>query len=235
MGTGDKSMSVKSHITGKRLTSRQAIWLPAVLILCMTSNAWALEIDSVQIDRVAQKLIVNGSSFDVATVFTLGGVAVSTDNVFATTLDIPFSLEVASAVMWRGSYKMVADSTIEFSVYIGEPIEDPAPPPPPPPPPGGPDCPCIDGWVASGIPRDNLTLCFWDYGGPQQWISGQRGSDFISTAFDPNNIFFDPLDPGNSISYCALHDGNDWTVAEPVVNQDQFDDCDHWLWINICI
>ena len=210
--------------------------LSAALVLLMASNAWALTIDSVQVDRVAQKLIVKGSGFDVATGFTLGGVAVSTDNVSATELDIPFSPEVASAVMWRGSYKMIADGTIEFSVYIKAPIDDPTPPPPPPPPPpGGTTCPCIAGWDASGIPQDNFTLCFYQVDGTQESTSGQRESIFISTAFDPNNIFFDPVDPGNSISYCALHDGASWTVAEPVVNQDEFDDCDHWLWINICI
>lgn len=210
--------------------------LAAALVLLMASNAWALTIDSVQVDRVAQKLIVKGSGFDGATSFTLGGVAVSTDNVSATELDIPFSPEVASAVMWRGSYKMIADGTIEFSVYIKAPIDDPAPPPPPPPPPtGGTNCPCIAGWDASGIPKDNFTLCFYQVDGTQESTSGQRDSFFISTAFDPNNIFFDPVDPGNSISYCALHDGVSWTVAEPVVNQDEFDDCDHWLWINICI
>ncbi len=207
----------------------------AALVLLMASNAWALTIDSVQVDRVAQKLIVKGSGFDIATSFTLGGVAVSTDFVSATELDIPFSLEVALAIMWRGSYKMIADGTIEFSVYIKAPIDDPAPPPPPPPPPGGTNCPCIAGWDASGIPKDNFTLCFYQVDGTQESTSGQRDSFFISTAFDPNNIFFDPVDPGNSISYCALHDGVSWTVAEPVVNQDEFDDCDHWLWINICI
>ncbi len=209
--------------------------LSAALVLLITSNAWALTIDSVQVDRVTQKLIVKGSGFDIATSFTLGGVAVSTDNVSATELDIPFSLEVALAIMWRGSYKMIADGTIEFSVYIKAPIDDPAPPPPPPPPPGGTNCPCIAGWDASGIPKDNFTLCFYQVDGTQESTSGQRDSFFISTAFDPNNIFFDPVDPGNSISYCALHDGVSWTVAEPVVNQDEFDDCDHWLWINICI
>ncbi len=205
----------------------------AALVLLMASNAWALTIDSVQVDRVAQKLIVKGSGFDIATSFTLGGVAVSTDFVSATELDIPFSLEVALAIMWRGSYKMIADGTIEFSVYIKAPIDDPTPPPPPPP--GGTTCPCIAGWDASGIPKDNFTLCFYQVDGTQESTSGQRDSFFISTAFDPNNIFFDPVDPGNSISYCALHDGVSWTVAEPVVNQDEFDDCDHWLWINICI
>ncbi len=230
-------MSGESHIMGKRLAFRRAIWLLLMLLLCMAPAVWAVEIDSVQVDRNAQKLIVKGSGFDDATSFTLGGVAVSTDNVLDTTqLDIPFSLEVATAVQWRGSYKMIADGTIEFSVYINAPIDDPTPPPPPPPPPpGGTTCPCIAGWDASGIPKDNFTLCFYQLDGTQESTSGQRGPYFISAAFDPNNIFFDPVDPGNSISYCALHDGVSWTVAEPVVNQDEFDDCDHWLWINICI
>ncbi len=209
--------------------------LAAALVLLMASNAWALTIDSVQVDRVAQKLIVKGSGFDVATSFTLGGVAVSTDFVSATELDIPFSLEVALAIMWRGSYKMIADGTIEFSVYIKAPIDDPTPPPPPPPPPGGTTCPCTDAWEASGIPKDNFTLCYYGIDGTQEFIYGERSEYFISAAFDPNNIFFDPVDPGNSISYCALHDGVSWTVAEPVVNQDEYNDCENWMWIRVCI
>jgi hypothetical protein len=222
-----------THNINKRL--QRIVMLPAALLLCMASAAWAVEIDSVHVDRAGLKISVKGSGFALSTGLTLGGVAVTNDFVSATQLDIPFGPGLASAVMWRGSYKLVADGTTEFSVYIREPIEDPAPPPPPPPPPGGPDCPCIAGWDASGMPQDNVTLCFYQLDGTQESTSAQRGSYFISAAFDPNNIFFDPVDPGNSISYCALHDGTDWTVAEPVVNQDQFDDCDHWLWINICI
>jgi hypothetical protein len=206
------------------------------LILSLPSVAWAAEIDSVKVDRVGGNIIVAGSGFDGGTSFTLGGVAVGTDGVTANLLNIPFSVDVASAVMWRGTYNLVADGTTAFSVYIAQPIEDPTPPPPPPPPPpGGTTCPCIDAWQASGIPKDNFTLCFYQLDGTQESTSGQRGSYFISTAFDPNYIFFDPVDPGNSVSYCALHDGTSWTVAEPVVNQDEFDDCDHWMWIKICI
>jgi hypothetical protein len=32
-----------------------------------------------------------------------------------------------------------------------------------------------------------------------------------------------------------LHDGTDWTIAEPVVNQDEYDDCEHWMYQKICI
>ena len=91
------------------------------------------------------------------------------------------------------------------------------------------------GAFQSGIPKDGFTFCYYDYSGQQQWIAGQRDQWFISAAFDPYNIYFDAADPGNSISYCALNDGIDWTVAEPVVNQDQFDDCNHWLWLYICL
>ena len=224
------------NITNNRQAFRRMVMLPTALILYMASDALALEVDSVQVDRVSQNIVVKGSGFDLSTGFTLGGVAVTTDNVTPTQLDIPFSVDVASAVQWRGSYKLVADGTIVFSVYIRAPIDDPTPPPPPPPPPpGGTTCPCITGWDSSGIPKDNFTLCFYQVDGTQESTSGQRGSYFISAAFDPNNIFFDPVDPGNSISYCALHDGVSWTVAEPVVNQAEFDDCDLWLWINICI
>lgn len=195
------------------------------------------DLHSVSIDRPNDRIVVRGANLDGVVSFTLGGREVATDNVTPGALDIPFSADVATAVQWRGSYRLETDSGSWITMYAAEPISVPSgpPPPPPPPPPGGTDCPCIAGWEASGIPKDNLTLCFWNYDTQQQWISGQRGSWFISTAYDPYNLVFDPVDPGNSISYCALHDGLDWTVAEPVVNQDQFDDCNLWLWRNICI
>lgn len=209
--------------------------LPA-LALFFSPAAWGAEIDSVRIDRSGGKIIVAGSGFDLTTAFTLGGVSVSTGNVTPTTLEIPFSTEVADAVMWRGTYYLIVDGSTGFSVYIKAPIDDPAPPPPPPPPPpGGTTCPCTEAWQTSGIPLDSFTLCFYSLDGTQESTSGQRDSYFISTAYDPYNIFFDPADPGNSISYCALHDGTDWTVAEPVVNQDEYDDCEHWMLRKICL
>lgn len=210
--------------------------LAGMLILAASAPAgWAQVIYSAHVDLENAKITVTGGSLDTVGVFTLGGVTVSTANVTASTLDIPFNADVANAVQWPGSYRLVADGSVFISVYFGAAVEDPGAPPPPPPPPAGPDCPCIAGWDASGIPQDGLTLCWYDYSGPQQWIAGQRDQWFISAAFDPYNIYFDPVDPGNSVSYCALNDGTDWTVAEPVVNQDQFDDCNHWLWLRVCL
>ena len=230
---GFQSMSVRAHFRNRRTILGRLVMLTSALLIFTVFDAWALEIDSVRVDRVNQKIVVKGSGFDVATGFTLGGVSVATDNVSTTELDIPFSPDLATAVMWRGSYRMVADGSVEFSVYIKAPIDDPTPPPPPPP--GGTTCPCTDAWEASGIPKDNITLCYYGMDGTQEFIYGQRSEYFISAAFDPNNIFFDPVDPDNSISYCALHDGVSWTVAEPVVNQDEYNDCENWMWIRVCI
>jgi len=216
-----------------RFSSRIAIIL-AGLLLAAVNTAGAQVIYSAHVDTQQAELIVKGSSLDTVGVFTLGGVIVSPSDVTASMVNIPFDASTAAAVQWPGSYRLVADDSAFISVYFNAAVET-AGEPPPPPPPAGPDCPCIEGWETSGYPKDNFTLCYYDYSGPQQWIAGQRGSWFISTAFDPGNIFFDAADPGNSISYCALNDGTDWTVAEPVVNQDQFNDCDHWLWLNVCL
>jgi len=203
-------------------------WIPA--------NALAQELHSVTVDGVNERIIVRGDGFDLSTTFTLGGVAVATANVTATELDIPFDTDVATAVQWRGSYRLVANDSAWISVYFPAPIEAPGePPPPPPPPPGGTECPCLAGWEASGIPKDNWAWCTRYFDGTQESLSAPRDPWFISVAHDPYDLFFDPVDPGNSVSYCALHDGTDWTVAEPVVNRDQFDDCEHWMWLNICI
>jgi hypothetical protein len=224
-----------AHPNRRPHPGRAVIAALAGCALFLAGNAWALGIDSVHVDRANERIVVRGEGFSGSTVFSLGGVIVATDNVTPTQLDIPFSADVAAAVQWRGSYRLIADGIASISLYVDARIEDPDPGPPPEPPPGGPDCPCIPGWEASDIPKDNWTLCYWNYDSQQQWISGQYGSLFISTAFDPYNIFFDESDPGNSISYCALHDGTGYTVAEPVVNQDQFDDCDAYMWSKICI
>jgi hypothetical protein len=229
-------ISLHSYRHGRHNT-RAWLLVAGLLLAAAAWPAFAQDIFSTRIDRENEAIVVRGASLDAVSVFTLGGIDVATAGVTPDQLEIPFSTDVASAVQWPGSYRLEADTGAWISVYAAAPIDAPSapPPPPPPPPPGGPDCPCIAGWEASGIPKDNFTLCFYDYSSQQQWIAGQRDNWFISAAYDPFNLIFDPADPGNSISYCALNDGTDYTVAEPVVNQDQFDDCDYWLWIHICL
>ena len=218
---------------------RPAIGIAAKSFCCslmlLAPAAFAADLHSASVDRAGERIIVRGSGFDGGTAITLGGVAIPTANVSPTELDLPFGVEVASAAQWRASYALVADGTTRISLFIDAPINDPAPPPPPPPPPGGPDCPCISGWDASGIPKDNFTWCTYGQDGTQNYIYGQRDNWFIAAAHDPNDLFFDPVDPGNSVSFCSLHDGTNYTVAEPIVNEDQYWDCELYMWVNICI
>lgn len=212
------------------------ILITAIVGLGLTGGAQALEIHSVEVDRAAEKVIVKGAGFAGATSFIFGGVPVPSTGVTASEQEIAFGPELATAAMWRGSYRLLAESggdSVAFSVYIGEAINDPTPPPPPPP--GGPDCPCIPGWEASGFPRDNFTWCTYGFDGNQSFIIGLRDSFTISALFDPDNIVFDAANPGNSTSVCALDDSGNYTVAEPVVNQDQYDDCENWFWSNVCL
>ena len=99
-------------------------------------------------------------------------------------------------------------------------------------------CPCNAGWDATGINNiSNLVLCADGQDGTQLYVYG-NGYDnpwFFAAAWDPNNPFFDPVDPGNSISFCVAHDGVDYTVAEPVTNEDQYWDCYLKLWVDICL
>ena len=228
-------MSEGPHITNKRSVFGLPSLFTLGLGLCISMDVQASEVGSVVVDRAAGEIVIKGSGFTSPATITLGGLEVPAGSVTASQIDIPFSTEVATAVMWRATYRLSVDGAADFSVYIKAAIDDPAPPPPPPPPSGGTDCPCIAGWEASAIPKDNWSWCNYGLDGTQDWIYANRDSFFISSAFDPNNIFFDPVDPGNSISYCALHDGTSWTVAEPVVNKEQFDDCEVWMWVKICI
>lgn len=212
-------------------------FLPVFAVMAslgMASSAWALDIHSVHIDRQGERIIVRGVDLDLAASVTLGGVAVPTANETSSELEIPFGTDVYAAVQWEASYNLVIDGTVSLSVYIDGPIIAP-PPPPPEPPPGGPDCPCITGWTESGIPKDNFSWCTYGQDGNQLYIYAPRDQWIISTAFDPGNLFFDPVDPGNSISYCVLIDDGSYTVAEPVVNIDQYSDCENWMWIKICL
>ena len=212
-----------------------ALFAGIVATLGLTGESVAQEIHSASVDENAETIIVRGSGFAMSTELKMGGALVANDYVNANLLEIPFSEELSNAAQWRGSYRLTADDNAWISVYVSSPI--PGPSAPPPPGTGGPDCPCIADWESSGVSGDFWFWCERRYDGTQESLSGQHLYDpwFISIAHDPNNLFFDPVDPGNSISYCALHDGSDWTVAEPITNRDQFNDCESWMWLNVCL
>jgi hypothetical protein len=213
-----------------------SMFVGAFMILGFVSESVAQEIHSVSVDNANENIVVRGSSFAPSTELRFGGVLVANDYVDGNHLEIPFSEDLSNAAQWRGSYRLTADSSSWISVYISAPIPGPTPPDPGPGP-GGPDCPCIGGWEASDVPRDFWFFCQRAFDGTQESLSGGHLDSpwFISIAHDPNNLFFDPADPGNSISYCAVNDGSDWIVAEPVTNRDQFDDCESWMWLNVCL
>jgi len=209
--------------------------LGGLLAAGFAQAAFAAELHSVVVDRTAEKIIVTGSGFDGATTLKLGGVDMTSINALsATQLELPFNAEVASALFSRGSFKLVADGTVSMSVYISEPVQVTAPPPPPPPP-GGTTCPCADDWNAKPeLLYEYSAFCGTVTDGTQETTYGYGSNYFIAAAFDPNNIFFDPGNPGNSVSYCVLQEGSTFTVSEPVVNQAEYDDCYHWIWRKVC-
>ena len=96
----------------------------------MMPSAFAQELHSVSVDRVNERIVVRGDGFDGSTTLTLGGVTVATANVTPTQLDIPFDNDVATAVQWRGSYRLVANDSVWITVYVADPIEAPGEPPP---------------------------------------------------------------------------------------------------------
>jgi hypothetical protein len=202
----------------------------ACCVLCAPA-ALAVELHSIHILREDNKILVRGADLDLVSSVLLGGSPVPIIPVSPFEFEIPFGTEVYGAIAWEGSYNLVVDDALRLSVYIDGPITAP----PPPPPTGGPDCPCITGWASSAIPQDNFTWCLYGQDGDQLWMYGVRDQWTISTAFEPGNIVFDPVSPGNSISYCVLLENGSYTVAEPVVNIDQYSDCELWLWRKICI
>ena len=223
--------------SSKRRLPRGPFLAALSVVLLGAAGTVAADLHSASVDRAGERIIVRGAGFDGATTVTLGGIAVPTANVTPTTLDLPFGTAVYDALQWRGSYALVADGADRISLYVDAPVEapEPPPPPPPPPPPGGTECPCTAGWDASGIPRDNFTWCSYGTDGTQNWIIAPRDQYLASAAFDPNDLFFDAAAPENSVSYCVMQEGGVFTVAEPVVNADQYWDCETWLWANVCL
>lgn len=208
-----------------------------LLVLVSAAPARAAEIHSVYVDREQEKIVVEGAGFANPLSASLAGGVVPATRVSASLVEIPFGAEIYSTVQWQGSYRLEVDGVTLF-VYFAAPVIEPPPPPPPEPPPptGGPACPCIAGWEASAIPKDNFTWCLYGQDGTQLWFNGNReGRWTIGMAFDPYQPYFDPVEPGNSISYCVLIDNGSYNVAEPVTNIDQYSDCENYMWQNICL
>ena len=197
------------------------------------------DINSVLVDRESSpsKIIVLGTGLNNAE-FKLAGVLIPSsciDNLSDTEQHILLCAEAASAVPDSGSYNLQINGVETFSLYAVQAIIAL------PPPPVSSTCPCTPAWEAQ-IPAGSLAFCLWGSdGGTQEWIAtqswldGSGRQDVLSAAFDPNNIYFDPSNVGNSVSACSLYDGSSYTTAEPIVNQEQYDDCYYKMIIDICL
>jgi len=197
------------------------------------------DINSVLIDRESSpsKIIVLGSGLNNAE-FELAGILIPSSciaNISDTEQHILFCAETASAVPGSGSYNLLINSVEIFSIYAEKGIVSL-----PPPPSDSYTCPCTPAWEAQ-IPESSLAFCLWGVDGTQEWIAtqswldGSGRQDVLSAAFDPNNIYFDPGNVGTSISFCSIYDGSTYTTAEPVVNQEQYDDCYYKMLRDICL
>jgi hypothetical protein len=224
---------------------------PFILLLSLfgANDAAAAIIDSVLIDDegTTPKVIVLGAGLASADL-KLGVVDIPAsciNDISDTEQHIAYCTESALAIPGPGSYKLLINGVTEFSIYAERAIVTPAPPPPPP---LSGDCACVMGisangsgqWLQPPIPADNFTFCLWDAPLPrpytqQVWISGSFTYAFnqytISALWDPNNPTYDPLNPGNSTSVCALHNDTSGTydVDHPVSSEEQFDACFNWM------
>ena len=226
----------------KVMSNQTVYWLGLfVCLVCVTIltsqtvNA-APMVSAVQTDQAANQIRFIGSDLAGIAV-TVNGISVGLDPVSNANTAVLNSADLVGVII-IGMNNYTIDAGASTLFYSGFEVQ--APPPPPPPPPLSADCPCISGWEASGITDHFYYFCTEYTGGTQISLSGSPIDSgdpdfFISTSFDPNNIFFDPIDVGNSVSYCALHDGVSWSVGEPVQSWEQYDNCVDWMWINVCL
>jgi len=231
--------------------SKSAQLAPLVLMLSLvgTTDVVAAIVDSVLIDEggAPPKIVVTGTGLASAA-FKLGGIDIPAScisDISDMEQHIAFCAESASAVPGQGSYKLLINGSTEFTIYAENAIVTSAPPTPPP---ISSDCACVMGisangqgqWLQPPIPDDNFTFCLWDAPLPrpytqQVWISGTFTYAFntytISALWDPNNPTYDPSNPGNSTSVCALHNDTTGTydVDHPVASDEQFDSCFNWM------
>lgn len=220
-----------------------------MLSLFGVAEAATAAVDSVLNDSAGAppKVVVLGSGLSGAT-FRLAGTDIPAsciNDVSDAKQHIGYCTEAASAVQGPGSYNLVINGLTEFSIYFEQAIVAPAPPTPPP---LSDDCACVMGisdggagqWLQPLIPSDNLVFCLWDAPQPppftqQVWILGSftyaSDSYTISALWDPNNPTYDPSNPDNSTSVCALHNdtADSYEVHHPVASDQQFEACFDWM------
>jgi hypothetical protein len=215
-----------------------------LLSLLGVTNSSAATINSVLNDSTgtSPKIIVLGTDL-LGVSFKLAGIDIPAsciDNVSDTEQHIGYCSESALAVPEQGSYKLFINETIQFDIYFDQAIIPPS---------GSNNCPCVAGvstigsgkWTQPPIPNDNSTFCYWyenPDGGPyteQVWITGiftDASSNYtVSALWDPEFPSYDPSNPDNSSSICALHNDSTGTydVAHPVASDQQFKSCFDWL------
>jgi hypothetical protein len=236
-------------IMNKLSKSIQISPLALLLSLFVITDAAGAIVDSVLFDdeSTSPKIIVTGTGLASA-VFKLGGIdipASCVSDISDTEQHIAYCAESASAVPGQGSYKLLINGITEFSIYAEQAIVTTAPPTPPP---VSTDCACVMGisangsgqWLQPPIPGDNSVFCLWDAPLPtpytqQVWISGlftyNSNQYTISALWDPDNPTYDPSNPDNSTSVCALHNDTNGTyeVDHPVASEEQFESCFNWM------
>ena len=195
-----------------------------------------LMVDSVTVDWLNEKLVVRGSGFSGSTSFLLGSSAtpLSTTDITASELDIPFDSVLAAEVMSQGNYSLDVDGTVEISVYVESQIIDP----------GDTGCPCLADWSTElGVlwgPEN--TECLEIVGiltNDPADIAGTILTDYTDASVYPHypiGASFYPGDPDNST--CRLVRVNaDASVDELVnlrINEAQQEDCAILLQANVC-
>jgi len=226
--------NIKADSNGTTHWLRLLVCLVCVTISAAQTVNAAPTVSVIETDKAANQIRFIGSDL-AGIIVTVNGMSVGLDPVSDANTTILNSVDLVGVII-VGMNSFTINGSASTLFYSGFEIQAS----PPPPPPLSADCPCISGWEASGITNHFYYWCTEYAAGTQKSFSGTpiESTDpdfFISISFDPNNIYFAPVDVGNSVSYCALHDGASWSVGEPVQSWEQYDNCENWMWINVCL
>ena len=176
--------------------------------------ASTVEIYSVAVDRVSERIVVEGSGLDGA-VFSLAGTLVPASGDDTQQL-INFGAEVASVAIGAGNYNLLIDGANGFSLYIDGPIVSS-------------DlflCPCKSDW------DDELALRNYDDNASCLEFGTQIAVNIIDTDAGTTLTIGAVFDSGNSNgSVCSLTEtgtGSTTLISEPV-NATQQADCADYI------